>query len=101
MKKPPKIWSYDGTEELDKHVEHVDNILNYYHTQGIVKCKFCALTLIGAAMRWFKTLPYGSVGSWKDICDTFIAQFISQKQPFITMVILSKATQKNKEALHN
>lgn len=36
---------YDEKENPDKHVQYVDDRLNYYHTNETVKCKLFALTM--------------------------------------------------------
>lgn len=40
----PKMKSYDRAGDLDEHVEHVDNMIDYYHVEGAVRCKLFALT---------------------------------------------------------
>lgn len=40
---------YDGKENPNKHVQYVDDRLNYYHTNEVVKCKLFALTMTKSA----------------------------------------------------
>lgn len=58
----------------DERVKHVDNILDYYHAQGVVKFKLFALTLKGGVMSQFSTLQDKNMDSWKKLCDYFTAQ---------------------------
>jgi hypothetical protein len=38
------------TVDLDKHVEHIDTVLDYHDVQGVAKCKFFVITLKGPTM---------------------------------------------------
>lgn len=49
FEKPSKLKSNDNTRNPYKYVEHVDNRLNYYHIQRVVKCELYVLTLKGAS----------------------------------------------------
>lgn len=42
LEKPMKLQSYDGTGDHDEHGEQVDDLMDYYHTHGAVKCKLFA-----------------------------------------------------------
>jgi hypothetical protein len=45
-----------GTVDLDKHVEHIDTVLDYHEVQVVAKCKLFVVTLKGPTMTWFKGL---------------------------------------------
>lgn len=45
LEKPLKPKNYDMTEDPDENIEHVDNLLDYYHADRDVKFKIFALTL--------------------------------------------------------
>lgn len=49
--------------DLDEHVDHIDNRLDYYYSQRIVKCKLFMLSIKGADMKWLNALSYMSVNS--------------------------------------
>lgn len=49
FEKPSKLKSNDNTRNPYKYVEPVDNRLNYYHIQRVVKCELYVLTLKGAS----------------------------------------------------
>lgn len=85
---PLNLHSYDGTEDSDVHVEHVDDFLDYYHNHEAIKCKLYALTLIGSVMAWLKSFSHGSINSWPNICEAFTTQ---KKQP-TTMVMTNEIT---------
>lgn len=86
----------DRIGDLKQHVEHVDNKLDYYHAHMAIECKLFALTLLRVVMMWNKTLLDRSIDSWKDLYDSFVAWFITQKQQPTTMVVLSGIMQGKK-----
>lgn len=55
FEKTPKLHIYKEFRDLDEHFEDVDNSLDYYDSQWVMKCDLFALTLIEAIMTWFKT----------------------------------------------
>lgn len=57
LEKPPKLQDYNGDEDPKEHVEHVDDRLNYYHSDGDIKCKLFVLTMIESSRDWYKTFP--------------------------------------------
>ncbi|CAI8590956.1 unnamed protein product [Vicia faba] len=75
LEKPQKIQSYDETGDLDEHIEHMDNQLDYYHAHRAIKCKLFALTLPRSAMFWLKTLSDGSMDSCQDLCEALTTNF--------------------------
>jgi hypothetical protein len=54
LEKSPKLETYNGTTDLDGHLDHLDTVLDYYQARGATKCRLFVLTLKGAAMTWFK-----------------------------------------------
>lgn len=50
LENPAKLENYDGTWDTDEHVKHVDNEFDYYHVQGVMKCKLFILTIKGSSM---------------------------------------------------
>lgn len=73
LENPQKMQSYDGNRDLNEHVKHVDNMLDYYHTLGVVKYNIFTLNLVEVLMVWFKPFSNGSINLWKDMCDAFTA----------------------------
>lgn len=57
LEKPLKLNSYDGKEDLDEDVQHVDNCLNYYRVDDLAMCNLFELTLTRSTMIWLKDLP--------------------------------------------
>lgn len=96
IEKTLKLQSNDGNGDTNKHIEHVDNMLDYYHTQVIVKCKLFSLTSTRSIMNWFNILLDGSINSLRNLCEAFNAR----KRKPTTMVILSRINQEKKDTLH-
>lgn len=78
----------------------MDGYLDYYHTDGDMKCKLFAFTLAKSPKDWFKSLPSRSICFWSDLYETFIAHFIAMKRQPTTMVSLSGVTRGKKEIMH-
>jgi len=82
LEKPPQMDSYDGTTDLDEHIENIEAVLTYRSVQGVVKCKLFVTTLRREAVTWFKNLRRNSIDSWSDLCHEFTTNFTaSRTQP--------------------
>lgn len=97
LEKPPKLGNYNSTKDLDKHVDHVETMLDHHHPCGVVKCKIFTPTVKRAAMMWFNTSPNGCINSRKELYDSFTYQFISRKWKLTIIVVLSWIKQRKKE----
>ncbi|GAU32556.1 hypothetical protein TSUD_218140 [Trifolium subterraneum] len=92
LQKPPQLGKYDGLTDPDIHIQNIDIILNYQAVKGGIKCRIFPTTLVEGAMAWYKSLPQGSINSWKDLCKQFTSHFTaSRKHP---------KTEANLEAVH-
>ncbi|GAU10601.1 hypothetical protein TSUD_419640, partial [Trifolium subterraneum] len=49
LEKPPMLDKYDGTTDLDEHVQSVETALDYRNLRGSIKCKLFPLSLIRGA----------------------------------------------------
>jgi hypothetical protein len=50
LEKPPLMDSYDGTSNLDEHIENIEVVLMYRSVRGAIKCKLFVTTLRRGAM---------------------------------------------------
>ncbi|XP_061993995.1 uncharacterized protein LOC133711944 [Rosa rugosa] len=64
-----------------------------------VCCNMFQETLSGEALSWFYELPAGSVGSFKELKDKFVARFILGTDGFHTPTRLLKIQQEESETL--
>ncbi|GAU46466.1 hypothetical protein TSUD_402330 [Trifolium subterraneum] len=82
LQKPPQLGKYDGLTDPDIHIQNIDAILNYQAVKGGIKCRIFPTTLVEGAMAWYRSLPQGSITSWKDLCKQFTSHFTaSRKHP--------------------
>ncbi|GAU21573.1 hypothetical protein TSUD_35360 [Trifolium subterraneum] len=82
LQKPLQLGKYDGLTDPDIHIQNIDVILNYQAVRGGIKCRIFPTTLVEGAMAWYKSLPQGSITSWKDLCKQFTSHFTaSRKHP--------------------
>lgn len=99
LDKPLKLWSYKGTGYPDEHVEHLDDQLDYYHTDRDSKWKLFVLTLTEYALTWYKSLPDGNIDFCYAMYDTFIAHLTAKNGQPTTMVMLNAFIQGKKETM--
>ncbi|GAU47331.1 hypothetical protein TSUD_101190 [Trifolium subterraneum] len=82
LQKPPQLGKYDGLTDPDIHIQNIDAILNYQAVKGGIKCRIFPTTLVEVVMAWYRSLPQGSITSWKDLCKQFTSHFTaSRKHP--------------------
>ena len=56
MKKPLPLATYDGTADLDDHIEDFEAMLNYHNVGGAIRCRLFPTTLRKSVMEWYKSL---------------------------------------------
>lgn len=54
--KTPKMNEYNEKGDIDKHMQLINECLNYFHVEEASKCKLCALNLMISSRLWFNTL---------------------------------------------
>ncbi|GAU31362.1 hypothetical protein TSUD_19070 [Trifolium subterraneum] len=79
LQKPPQLGKYDGLTDPDIHIQNIDAILNYQAVRGGIKCRIFPTTLVEGAMAWYRSLPQGSITSWKDLCKQFTSHFTASR----------------------
>ena len=90
--------SYDGTTNLD---EHIEAILTYRSVHGTVKCKLFVTTLRRGAITWFKNLQRNSIDSWSDLCYEFTTHFTASRTQPKTVASLEAIAQGKSEPLRD
>ncbi|XP_025636499.1 uncharacterized protein [Arachis hypogaea] len=71
----PTDMRYDGTKDPQEHVTTFEERMNLEGVGDAVRCRAFPVTLAGPAIRWFNTLPQGSITTFADISQKFLAQF--------------------------
>ncbi|XP_074374251.1 uncharacterized protein LOC141714642 [Apium graveolens] len=97
--KMPTIKAYDGIGNPDNHSRTFPNYLLLHPVNDAIKCWAFPQTLSGMAQRWYSCLPPNSVGSFKDLSQDFIKQFISGRVHEKSSASLMGLVQGAKESL--
>ncbi|XP_020978030.1 uncharacterized protein LOC110271446 [Arachis ipaensis] len=66
---------YDGTKDPQEHVTAIEARMNLEGVGDAVRCRAFPVTLAGPAIRWFNTLPQGSITTFADISQKFLSRF--------------------------
>jgi hypothetical protein len=91
--------SYDGTNDLDEHIENIKAVFTYRSVQGAVKCKLFVTTLRRGAVTRFKNLRRNSIDSWSDLCYEFTTYFTAPRTQPKSMASLEAIVQGKSEPL--
>ena len=75
--KMPNIKTYDGMGDPANHVRTFSNALLLQPVNDAIKCRGFPQTLGGMAQLWYCRLPPNSIGSFKELIQAFINQFVS------------------------
>lgn len=95
LEKPLPMGTYEGTTDLDGHIENIDALLNYRGFQGAIKCRMFSKTLWKREMAWYKSLPDESITSWKGLSRLFSRYFTAlcrhpKSEAFLEAIIKGK-----------
>ncbi|XP_025675770.1 uncharacterized protein [Arachis hypogaea] len=74
----PTDMRYDGTQDPQEHLTAFETRMNLEGVGDEVRCRAFPVTLAGPAIRWFNSLPQGSVARFLDISRAFLAQFTTR-----------------------
>ncbi|KAL8148167.1 hypothetical protein AgCh_005499 [Apium graveolens] len=97
--KMPIIKAYDGTGDPANHVRIFSNALLLQPVNDAIKCRAFPQTLSGMAQRWYSRLPPNSIGSFRELSQAFIKQFISGRVHEKSSAPLMSIVQVAKESL--
>ena len=94
---PPKFNLYDGKSDPRSHVSHVKQMM----ALDAFMCRVFPSSLGDLGLKWFDKLPAGSIGSFHQLTESFVAQFvINTKAPKSASSLLTLRKGKNK-SLYN
>ncbi|KAL8125842.1 hypothetical protein AgCh_013223 [Apium graveolens] len=99
--KMPTIKAYDGTGDPANHVRTFSNALLLQPVNDAIKCRAFPQTLSGMAQRWYSRLPPNSIGSFRELSQVFIKQFISGRVHEKSSTSLMSLVQGAKESLRD
>ncbi|XP_074351472.1 uncharacterized protein LOC141690583 [Apium graveolens] len=75
--KMPTIKAYDGTGDPSNHVRMFSNSILLKPVNDTIKCRAFSQTSSGMGQSWYSLLPPNSSGSFRDMRQASIKQFIS------------------------
>ena len=73
--KLPNLALYDGKADPAYHFHHYETWMTMQGVAPGAMCQAFCLTLAGPGFQWFKNLRPGSIRSFKDLKDMFLARF--------------------------
>ena len=65
----------------------------------LAKCRVFVITLIGGAKKWFRSIPAGSISSWKQLSASFLQYFQATRKTAIPLTHLGNVKQNKGETL--
>ncbi|XP_016199904.1 uncharacterized protein LOC107640915 [Arachis ipaensis] len=90
----PMDMRYDGTKDPQEHVTAFEARMNLEGVGDAVRCRAFPVTPAGPAIRWFNTLPQGSITTFADISQKFLARFTTRIAKAKHLINLLGVTQK-------
>ncbi|XP_057747061.1 uncharacterized protein LOC130966293 [Arachis stenosperma] len=69
---------YEGTKDPQEHLTAFEARMNLEGVDDAVRCRAFPVTLAGPAIRWFNALPKGSITTFADISQSFLARFTTR-----------------------
>ncbi|XP_016191957.1 uncharacterized protein LOC107632821 [Arachis ipaensis] len=69
---------YDGTKDPQEHVTAFEAMMNLEGVGDAVRCRAFPVTLARPSIRWFNTLPQGSITTFPDISQKFLVRFTTR-----------------------
>ncbi|GKC17782.1 hypothetical protein Tco_1014564 [Tanacetum coccineum] len=72
-------FSSSNHEDANEHIEKVLEIVDLFHIPNItidhVMLRAFPISLTGAASRWLKNKPFGSITTWEDLKTKFLSKY--------------------------
>ena len=71
----PKFTRYDGKSDPVDHISHYRQAMSLYRKNDALLCTIFPSSLGQMGLRWFDRLPRGSITSWLQLQEAFLARF--------------------------
>ena len=97
--KLPNLAPYDGKADPAYHIQHYETWMTMQGVSPGAMCQAFSLTLAGPGFEWFKNLRPGSIHSFKDLKDMFLARFATSMVQKKTKMYLWSIRQESGESL--
>ena len=97
----PKFTMYDGKSNSRSPINHFRQMMALWNHLDTLMCRICFSSLGNLRLEWFDTLPPGSIRSFIQLSESFMALFvINTKAPKSVNSLLTLRKGKN-ETLRN
>ncbi|XP_056691626.1 uncharacterized protein [Spinacia oleracea] len=97
----PAHLTYSGITDPRDHVISYEQQMLLSPYSEACWCKYFPTTLTGVAGEWFRSLPKGSIKSWKKLKKRLCVQFVSNNCPERTTAELTSTQQERDESLRD
>ena len=97
--KNPALDKYDGTTDLDEHVDAYVTQVSLYTAEDALLCRVFLTSLKGASLSWFTRLPTHSIDCFDTLVKKFGAQFATSRHHHLTSIALVNIRQAKTESL--
>ncbi|XP_020232499.1 uncharacterized protein LOC109812852 [Cajanus cajan] len=97
--KPLNIDRYDGTTDLDEHVDLYVTQVNLYTNDDAILGRVFSISLKGSALAWYTQLSVGSIDNFDTLVRRFTVQYATSPPHHITSTALASLRQGEDEPL--
>eukprot|EP00268_Persea_americana_P048670 TRINITY_DN5162_c0_g1_i10.p1 TRINITY_DN5162_c0_g1~~TRINITY_DN5162_c0_g1_i10.p1 ORF type:complete len:346 (+),score=42.41 TRINITY_DN5162_c0_g1_i10:222-1259(+) len=71
----PRFTLYDGTSDPAAHLRHYIQRMSVWGDDDSLNCRVFSSSLADLPLRWFCSLPEGSISSWRQLRTSFLEKF--------------------------
>ena len=71
----PRFILYDGTLDPAAHLRHFVQRMSVWGDEDFLNCRVFSSSLGDLLLRWFCSLPEGSISSWLQLRNSFLEKF--------------------------
>ncbi|GJX59251.1 hypothetical protein Tco_0290641 [Tanacetum coccineum] len=100
-----KTFTFLDHEDANEHIEKVLEIVDLFHipniTQDQVMLRAFPMSLTGAASRWLRNKPSGSIKTWEDLKAKFLSKYCPPARTTKKMEEINNFQQEPDETLTN
>ncbi|KAJ0984548.1 hypothetical protein J5N97_002904 [Dioscorea zingiberensis] len=97
----PSMETYNGTSDPVDHLQTFKIMMSLHEPLENIMCRAFPLTLRGAVLKWFISLPPESISSFEKLSELFIGRFICMKKLRKTSPNLTRIKQHEGESLRS
>ncbi|GFZ21894.1 hypothetical protein Acr_29g0010560 [Actinidia rufa] len=76
---PPRFTLYDGKSDPRSHVSHVRQMMALWNHMDALMCRVFPSSLGDLGLKWFDKLPPGSIESFYQLIESFVARNYSKR----------------------